>query len=218
MATITPIFSLPIYEVEIPNFSLIENDLFNYITQNFTSDFINDYHEHDHPIRNGALTRIYDKFSYEKNGEKIADENFKKVFNFIDDHGKEYWKILGLSNMLNPYILQLWATVTKKGGFVASHNHNPVPISGVFYVKSTPVQGNLFLENPLDLVLGKSPRQVDSLTPTRLNYEVESKSGKLVLFPGWMKHFTRPNPTDEIRMSMAVNFGCQGQVWFTEFS
>jgi hypothetical protein len=67
------------------------------------------------------------------------------------------------------------------------------------------------------LVLGRSALDVTTKTPTRFNYEIESITGKLVLFPGWMKHFTRPNNTDETRISMAVNFGCQGQVGFTEF-
>jgi uncharacterized protein (TIGR02466 family) len=218
MPIITPLFAHPVYEVEFPNYETIENSLIEYISLNFNSKFINDYHGHDHPIRNGALTRIYDRYGYTEQEKTIDDPNLKLIFNFITEHGKAYWKELGLSNMLDPYILQLWATATHKGGFVASHNHNPVPISGVFYLKAKTEQGNLFLENPLDLVIGKSPRQVDALTPTRLNYEITAVSGKLVLFPGWMKHFTKPNPTDDLRMSMAVNFGCEGQVYFTEFS
>ena len=142
----------------------------------------------------------------------------KLVFDFITQHGKEYWKELGLSNMLDPYILQLIGTETARGGFISSHNHNPIAIAGVFYLKATPNLGNLFLEIPLDLVLGKSPRQSQNMLPTKFNHEIEAISGKLVLFPGWMKHFTQPNPTDDVRMSMAVNFGCEGQVYVTEFS
>jgi uncharacterized protein (TIGR02466 family) len=218
MPTITPLFAHPVYEVDFPNYDKISQPLVDFITTNFNSNFMNEYHGHDHPIRNGAVTKIYEKFSYQKQGKTIENQYLQAVFEFITEHGKSYWQELGLSNMLNPYILQLWATATQRGGFVASHNHNPVPLSGVFYLKATPEQGNLFLENPLDLVIGKSPRQVDTLTPTRLHHELEARSGKLVLFPGWMKHFTRPNPTDDLRMSMAVNFGCEGQVYFTEFS
>jgi hypothetical protein len=73
------------------------------------------------------------------------------------------------------------------------------------------------LENPLDLVLGKSIYNTETRTPKRFNYEIESYSGKLVLFPGWMKHYTKANPTDNLRMSMAVNFGCWGNVFISEF-
>ena len=212
------IFPIKIYEAQYPNFENIKQQLIDNITSNFNSEFVNEYSGHDHPLRAGAVTKIYDKFTYSEEGKTIDDPNLKLVFDWITEHGKEYWKILNLSQHLNPYILQLWATAVKQGGFIASHNHNPIPVAGVFYLKAEPRLGNLFLENPLDLVLGKSPNHSDQHTPTRFNYEVEAISGKLVLFPGWMKHFTRPNPTDDLRMSMAVNFGCQGQVWFTEFS
>jgi hypothetical protein len=212
------IFPIKIYEAQYPNFENIKQQLIDNITSNFNSEFVNEYSGHDHPLRAGAVTKIYDKFTYTEEGKTIDDPNLKLVFDWMTEHGKEYWKILNLSRHLNPYILQLWATAVKQGGFIASHNHNPIPVAGVFYLKAEPRLGNLFLENPLDLVLGKSPNHSDQHTPTRFNYEVEAISGKLVLFPGWMKHFTRPNPTDDLRMSMAVNFGCQGQVWFTEFS
>jgi len=212
------IFPIKIYEAQYPNFENIKQQLIDNITSNFNSEFVNEYSGHDHPLRSGAVTKIYDKFTYSEEGKTIDDPNLKLVFDWITEHGKEYWKILNLSQQLNPYILQLWATAVKQGGFIASHNHNPIPVAGVFYLKAEPRLGNLFLENPLDLVLGKSPNHSDQHTPTRFNYEVKAISGKLVLFPGWMKHFTRPNPTDDLRMSMAVNFGCQGQVWFTEFS
>lgn len=218
MVKTTDLFAHTVYEAEFPNFQEIQVPLIDYITNNFNSEFINEYNGHDHPIRSGAVTRIYDRFKYEQENKSIEDSNLKAVFDWITAHGKEYWKILNLSTHLDPYILQLWATAVKRGGFVASHNHNPVPVSGVFYLKAEPKLGNLYLENPLDLLIGKSPYHVDERTPTRFNHEIESTSGKLVLFPGWMKHFTRPNPTDELRMSMAVNFGCQGQVYFTEFA
>ena len=214
----TDLFAHTIYETEFVGYENIQAPLIDYITSNFNSEFVNEYSGHDHPLRAGAVTKIYDKFTYSEEGKTIDDPNLKLVFDWITEHGKEYWKILNLSQHLNPYILQLWATAVKQGGFIASHNHNPIPVAGVFYLKAEPRLGNLFLENPLDLVLGKSPNHSDQHTPTRFNYEVEAISGKLVLFPGWMKHFTRPNPTDDLRMSMAVNFGCQGQVWFTEFS
>jgi uncharacterized protein (TIGR02466 family) len=212
------LFPITVYETEYENYNLIQDELIEYIQSNFHQEFINEYHGHDHPIRNGALYKIYDQYGFDKEGESktIKNPHLKNLYDWISFHGQEYWKSLNFSNKLNPYILQLWATATGRGGFVASHNHNPVPVAGVFYLKAEPKLGNLFLENPNDLVLGKSAYNADRLTPTRFNHEIESVSGKLVLFPGWMKHFTRPNPTDEIRMSMAVNFGCHGQVYFTE--
>ncbi len=209
----TDIFAHTIYEVEFPNFKDIQQDLIANLQSNFNSKFVNEYEGHEHPIKNGAITMLYDKFE----NKPIENPMLQSIHDFIHEHGKNYWNVLNLSKHLNPYVLQLWMNAVPRGGFVASHNHNPTPISGVFYINAEPRMGNLFLENPLDLVLGKSAYHSETRTPTRFTYEVESVSGKLVLFPGWMKHYTKPNPTDEIRMSMAVNYGCFGQVRFTEF-
>lgn len=213
----TEIFAQTIYEVDYPDFEKVQEPLIKYISGNFNSEFENEYYGHDQPIRSGALIKLYDSNTWYHEGRTIEDANLKSLFDWITEHSIEYWKTLNLSEHLTPYILQAWVTAVKRGGFVASHNHNPVPISGVFYLKADPTQGNLFLENPLDLLLGKNALNSSTKTPTRLNYEVEAMSGKLVLFPGWMKHFTRPNQTDNIRMSMAVNIGCHGQVHYTEY-
>lgn len=213
----TDIFAHTIHEVEFPDYQSIQAPLIDFISSSFNSDFDNEYHGHDQPIKMGAVAKIYDSHTYYHEGKKIENPYLKKLFDWITEHGIEYWNTLNYSDHLTPFILQAWATAVKRGGFVASHNHNPVPISGVFYLKFDQGQGNLFLENPLDILIGKSALKASDKTPTRLNYEVQCASGKLVLFPGWMKHFTRPNDTDEVRMSMAVNIGCHGQVHYTEF-
>jgi len=217
LAKTTDLFAHTIYEIEFDGYAKIQTPLIDYITSNFNSEFINEYTGHDHPLKAGAVTKIYDKFTYLKEDKQINDPNLKSLFNWITKHGEEYWKILNLSQYLKPYILQLWATGVKQGGFISSHNHNPIPISGVFYLKAEPRLGNLFLENPLDLVLGTRPQRIETRVPTRFNHEIEAISGKLVLFPGWMKHFTQPNPCDDLRMSMAVNFGATGD-GLTDFS
>jgi len=213
---VTDIFSQKIYEVSFPNYDEIKDSLINYVSNSLPNKFINEYDGHEHPIRNGALTVVYDRFA--DMNATIDHPILKQIHDFINEHGRKYWEILNFSKLLNPYILQLWINAVPKGGFVASHNHNPTPISGVFYINAEPRMGNLFLENPLEILLGRTPMNSEGGKPFRnFDYEVQSTSGKLVLFPGWMKHYTKINSTDECRMSMAVNFGCYGEVYFTEF-
>lgn len=218
MNHITDLFSIPIYQIDYPDFDKIQKPLIEYIGKNFNEEYLNEYHGHDHPIRSGALIHLYERWKFQLDGREIEDPNLKSLFEFITQQGKKYWNHLGLSDMLDPYILSAWVTAIRQGGFVTSHNHNPVPIAGVFYIDCSPEMGNLFLENPLDLLLGRSSFNRNETTPIRLNQEIESHSGKLILFPGWLKHFTKPNPTDHLRMSMAINFGCQGEVFYTEYS
>lgn len=215
MIKTTDIFAHTIYEVDYPEFEKIQSDLITHINSSFETEYVND--RHDHPIRIGKVARLYDRAKRFEMETTIEDSNLKNLFDWMSYHGKKYWEILGLSEYLHPHILSMWATSIGRGGFVASHNHNPVSISGVFYVQSNSRLGNLFLENPMDLVLGRSAIKINETIPKRFNHEIESVSGKLVLFPGWMKHFTKPNPTDEIRISLAVNYGCHGEVYYTEF-
>jgi uncharacterized protein (TIGR02466 family) len=209
------LFAHKVYEVDFPNYHEIEQSLFDEVTSYFGENYSSDYNKHEHPIKNGGIKVIYD--SRFKRLDDITNPAMRQVFDFITEHGKKYWDVLGLSDQLNPYILNAWTTAVRNGGFVASHNHNPIPIAGVFYIKAEAGQGNLFIENPNDLLVGRFPYRANGeYVPQRFNYEIESKSGKLVLFPGWMKHFTKENTTNDIRISMAVNFGCQGQVWITD--
>ena len=126
MIKTTDIFAQTIYEVDYPDFDRIQSTLIDYISTNFNSEFVNEYHHHDHPIRMGALSIIYDSHKFLKEGKELEDENLKSIFNWMTEHGKKYWEILNLSEHLSPHILQLWATAVRRGGFVASHNHNPV--------------------------------------------------------------------------------------------
>jgi uncharacterized protein (TIGR02466 family) len=208
------LFPHKIYEVDFPDYSKIQDQLIKEVSTYFNEDFTSDYNKHDHPIKNGNLKDIYDA----RVSLNIPHPNLKSVFDFITEEGKKYWdQVLGYTDQLDPYILNGWVTAVKQGGFVASHNHNPIPVAGVFYIKAEAGQGNLYLENPSDLFIGRAPYKANSgYVPQRFNYEMQSRSGKLILFPGWMKHFTKENTTNDIRISIAVNFGCQGQVWFTD--
>lgn len=212
-AKILELFAHRVYEIELPNYSEIQDLVIKEASAYFNENFSSDYNNHDHPIRRGSLQSIYNS----RNPVELPP-GLKTVFDFISEHGKIYWEnVLGYHDQLHPYILDAWITSVRQGGFVASHNHNPIPVAAVFYIKAGEGQGNLYLENPNDLIIGKAPYKANSgYVPQRFNHEIESRSGKLVLFPGWMKHFTKENTTNDIRISMAVNFGCQGEVWFTD--
>jgi hypothetical protein len=65
----------------------------------------------------------------------------------------------------------------------------------VYYIKATGNEGNLRLINPLtyDKFVGDS------------NFEIIPVTGKLVLFPGWLKHQILQNNSLNERISLAFN-------------
>jgi hypothetical protein len=69
--------------------------------------------------------------------------------------------------------------------------------------------GNLRLEDPLDLLNGRMPVDFHHNTNS-LYHQEEVTDGKLLLFPGWMKHHTESNAIDQDRIVISFNIGS----WF----
>ena len=93
-----------------------------------------------------------------------------------------------------------WLTLNKKGHYSHLHHHADADISGVFYVKTNGVDGELIFENPNRLIT----------TSYLLNTWQESlfftpKQGRLILFPGWLAHRVGKNKTDDERISFSFN-------------
>jgi uncharacterized protein (TIGR02466 family) len=140
------------------------------------------------------------------NNDLHKDPAFKDVVNFIEFHGREYWKACNYTERVDPYVIHMWANKLPPGGFTPPHNHNPTVIAGAFYLDADPIKGDLYLEDPLNLIHGKMP--YDFLHKPYLYTEtIKVESGKLVMFPGWMYHHTRSNMSNSNRYVLGFNFG-----------
>lgn len=193
---IREIFPTLIYEVEFPNFKEIQNDIFKVILPYFEDTF--DERRVDY-FSGSEVKMRSTKFHLHK------DPKLQQVVDFIETHCNEYWKMCGYTSKIDPYITVMWALLTNNGGFTASHNHNPWPIGGSFYIDADSNTGDLFLENPLEMLLGKQPVEIDG--PTIYTERIKVKSGKLVLFPGWMRHHSQVNKTQTERMVLGFVAG-----------
>lgn len=190
------IFPIKIYEVEFPNFESIQESI-----QAATAPyFSNPAAGNEYVSGEGAAMIIRTCNDLHK------DFAFKEVVEFIEFHSREYWKQLAYTKRVDPYILQMWANDIPPGGFTPAHNHNPVPIGGAFYINATPNKGNLYLEDPLEIVHGKAPRDYMH-KPYLYTETITVKPGKLVMFPGWMRHHTRSNMSQENRYVIGFNIG-----------
>jgi uncharacterized protein (TIGR02466 family) len=200
--SIRDIFPVKIYETEFENFVEIQQDLRNKIKPLFETNTAsgNDYFDKDgQPI----FARTNPNIQYNPDLQILKD--------FINRHVKLYWQACNYTSKVDPYVMQMWANDVPPGGFTPAHNHNPVPIAGVFYVDADEHQGNLYLEDPLEIVKGKMP--YDFLEKPYLYTEtITVKPGKLVLFPGWLRHHVRSNRATENRIVVGLNAGA-----FVEF-
>lgn len=201
------IFALRIREVFMPNFEPIAKDAMAKIMPLFDTDPAE--LQHDFAL-NGGLS-LYYKYN------RLADQlDLKEIIQFVNEQAQLYWKSLNYSQYLTPYVLNSWANITPPGANWGSHNHSPAPLAGVIYLNANPSMGNLVLEHPLDTVLSCQPYEFD-FKPKLFDYEIKSETGKLVLFPGYLKHKTQLNPSNDLRLVIGFNIGCRGQVNYLHY-
>lgn len=194
---ISKIFPTTIYEAEWENFSEVKNNIIQRLQPYFKNSIAegNEYvDKNGDPIfkRTIPMLQLYPEF---------AD-----IAKFVDYHGKQYWKELGFTEQQEPYVLQLWANEVPPGGFTPSHNHNPVAVGGAFYIDADPKMGNIHLENPNQMVLGRMPYDWQK-KPYLYTHEVPIYDGKIIMFPGYLMHHVRSNMSGGNRIVIGFNFG-----------
>lgn len=138
-------------------------------------------------------------------------EETRSVVDFVERCAREYWEECSYHEELEPYVFQLWANKTPQGGYIDSHLHGNMPFTAVLYVDASPQQGNLILENPLEMVLMTQPISPDIEYP--IGEEITVSSGDLVMFPGYIRHSVKPNTTNTPRLILGFNIGCKGNYW-----
>ncbi|MAI03857.1 MAG: hypothetical protein CMQ75_04975 [Gammaproteobacteria bacterium] len=101
----------------------------------------------------------------------------------------------------------VWINVNGKGGYNQMHTHIRSMFSGVYYVSAKHGQGGFYFErNDGAEHFIKNP-DADCLTPFNVYSWVHpSETGKLIIFPSWLKHSVEPNDIDEYRISISFNY------------
>lgn len=190
------IFPMRIYEVEYPDFHKIKQQLLEDLEPHFkTLAPGNQY------VDELGRPQIYRTMP---NLEK--DSKFKDLIEFVEYHGRIYWKECNLTTRVEPYVLHMWANKIPPGGFTPVHVHTPMPVASALYIHASDEMGVLEIENPIDTIEKMMPRD-NNLAPYYHTHRVNVYDGKLVLFPGWVRHFTRSNMTNENRVIASFNIG-----------
>jgi uncharacterized protein (TIGR02466 family) len=123
------------------------------------------------------------------------------------------WKEFNYYPGLKTFISEMWLNETLPGGISTQpHNHSPYPLVGVLYLKLENGMGNIIFENPNNLVVGTQPHNWTG--PNDINGGIQEivdvETGDIIIFPGWLRHFTETNHTTENRYVIAFNIGCTG--------
>jgi uncharacterized protein (TIGR02466 family) len=190
------LFPISIYETYFPNFESIKQQLIADLEPHFKT--LAPGNEYWTPEGRPMIYRTLPNLQ--------TDEKFKPIIDFVEQHSRRYWEQLNLTKRVKPYVLHSWSNKIAPGGFTPVHVHTPIPIAAAFYVHANSEMGDLEIENPLDTVEKLMPRDND-LVPHFQTHTVKVEDGKLVLFPGWIRHFTRSNMTNDTRIIMSFNIG-----------
>jgi uncharacterized protein (TIGR02466 family) len=193
------VFPIKIYKTIYNNFDVIKEKVFSKLTDLFEETKNNNVDS----MQAGTLCTYFTNSKLQQNLE------CKEFVDFAEYHARIYWKELKYSPLLQPKVIQIWANETPHSGWIRSHLHGSMPMTGVLYVNASKEMGNLVIENPLDAVLSSQP--MDYAAQEHLNYEIEVNSGDFVIFPGWIRHHVKPNTTNEKRLILGINFGSKGE-------
>jgi uncharacterized protein (TIGR02466 family) len=145
----------------------------------------------------------------------FADET-QDVIEFVEAAAREYWRECRYHPDLTPFVFQTWANTTPKDGYIEPHLHGNMAFTAVLYVDASPAQGNIILENPMDMVLMTQPISPDVKYP--MGQEIEVNTGDLLMFPGYLKHRVLPNTIDRDRLILGFNIGCKGNYWASQWT
>lgn len=192
------LFAIKIYKTKFPSVGKIREELFPRLETVFEKTSANNVKS----MQDGTLCTYYEANNLQN------DPVCKEFVEFAEYHAREYWKELNYTDSLTPYIAQIWANQTPKAGWIQSHLHGSIPITGTLYVNAGPGMGNLVIENPLDSILVSQP--MDYKAQESLHHEVAVETGDLVLFPGWIRHHVQPNTTNKYRLILGLHFGSKG--------
>ena len=98
-----------------------------------------------------------------------------------------------------------WANVNPPGAYHPMHHHPNNYLSGVYYVKIPAPGSQIIFQDPrgqASMIMPK-PRQYTRLTANGAN--AQSKEGRLVIFPAWLKHTVPANDGQSDRISISFN-------------
>ena len=105
-----------------------------------------------------------------------------------------------------------WANVNPPGAFHPMHHHPNNYLSGVYYVAIPDAGSQIVFQDPrtqASMIMPR-PRQYTRLTANGAN--AQCKSGRLVIFPAWLKHTVPANEGKSDRISISFN------LMFTNFT
>ena len=131
-------------------------------------------------------------------------ESFKLISDKLDTTMKTCAEQVGVPELS---LKNYWCNVNTFGDYNTLHNHRGSILSGVFYVDVPDENmGNINFERSDDIEYYLPPlNNYNNFTGGRATYKPES--GKVLIFPSWVKHSVDGSRSEQQRISISFNYG-----------
>jgi|TARA_R110000796_G_scaffold252621_1_gene388870 uncharacterized protein (TIGR02466 family) len=129
---------------------------------------------------------------------------FQLLGESLTPHIEESWKLK------NFFFYNGWIIENSKGHFNMPHIHSLSAFSGVYYLKTNKDSGNLYFENPnqiIEMMEYKNLSIDKEHTDLKPSHGIIPKDKDLILFPSFLRHGVEPNLSESNRIIMSFNIG-----------
>jgi uncharacterized protein (TIGR02466 family) len=137
-----------------------------------------------------------------------TDPKFALVTKWILNHSAKFAQSLGYDFPYQNTMMRMWVNSYEQAGSINKHTHAPAFLSGVFNLQKTAGQSNLVFNHPLTSLLAYQPfKPQEDESQEWFTHEVDSQTGDLMLWPGWLEHHTRPNQLTTPKIGIGFEIG-----------
>ena len=204
MKKILNLFSVPVLEAVIDDATTLNDRLVPEIKSLFNrldSKRVLSYRwkNNDHsPIKTDLGWSSFNEHDISK------DKNFDFFFAVLSPIVSEFFHQLNYHG--NWYYTNAWCNVYPKNAYVPCHDHRGVHWSGVYYAQADTNCGELLVTDPKEYALSNEPENT-MFRGNRIT-SFDPVPGKILVFPGYLKHETDPNLSDRNRKIISFNINC----------
>ena len=124
--------------------------------------------------------------------------NLKSVSHELDRHIREYCSQLNFT--FKNYSMVSWFIKMNKGDYVHYHTHIPTEMSGIYYYKANGDDAKVVFECPHPML--DMSKVYHCVSP---RWEHYAETGKIILFPSWLRHAVKTQLSDETRIGLSFN-------------
>ncbi len=187
------IFGVQVHSIDIKSFDKVENKLIQYCYQEKKKDpvgvhFSNrgGWQSKSHGFRESLLCSLI----HQSIGDYFQENNIFKEGIRIE-----------MANM--------WININKKGDYNILHDHPRCDMSGVLWIKIPEESGNLVMEHnssfAAEHMLNCYSEEMRKTFSAYQNWVFSPQSGKIVLFPSYIRHCVGENESRHDRISVSFN-------------